>query len=111
MRAGGDPRDDSNTVEVGVGGVSGDDSGLFNGGDGRGVRGEGGHNSGSGISIDTAADRVVDSIFCTMGVAVRSLVTCHVLHVDTGSPEDSVVQREASLLTDRWFVVTVRRYF
>jgi hypothetical protein len=111
MRAGGDPRDDSDTVEVGVGGVSGDDSGLFNSGDGRGVRGEGGRDSGSGILIDMVADREVDGIFCTTGVAVRSLVTCCVLCVDTGSPGDSVVQWEASLLTGGQFAVMARRYF
>jgi hypothetical protein len=103
MRAGGDPRDDSEALEVGIGGVSGNDGGLFNSGDSRGVRGDGGRDSGSGISIGTAADREVDGIFDTMDIAVRSLVrslvTRCVLCVDTGSPEDSVVQREASLLT------------
>jgi hypothetical protein len=60
------------------------------------------------------ADREVDSLFRLFhatGAMVRSLVTHRVLHVDTGSPEDSVVQREASLMTGGWFVVTARRYF
>jgi hypothetical protein len=82
-------------VEVGVSGVSGDDGGVFNSSDGRGVRGERGCDSGRGmLSIDTAADREVDGLFhlfCATGAAVRSLVTCHILHVDTGSLEDSVV--------------------
>jgi hypothetical protein len=33
MRGSGDPRDDNDTVEVGVGGVSGDDGGVFNSGE------------------------------------------------------------------------------
>jgi hypothetical protein len=74
MRAGGDPRDDSEALEVGIGGVSGDDGGLFNSGDSRGVRGDGGRDSGTGISIGTAADREVDGIFDTTDIAVRSLV-------------------------------------
>ena len=105
MRAGGDLRDDSETLEVG----------LLTSGDGRGVRGDGGRDSGSGISIGTAADREVDGMFDTTDIAarslVRSLVTRHILRVDTGSPEDSVVQWEASLLTGGRFAVMARRYF
>ena len=115
MRAGGDPRDDSETLEVGVGGVSGDDGGLLTSGDSMGVRGDGGRDSGNGISIGTAADREVDGMFDTTDIAarslVRSLVTRHILRVDTGSPEDSVVQWEASLLTGGRFAVMARRYF
>ena len=115
MRAGGNLRDDSEALEVGVGGVSGDDGGLLTSSDGRGVRGDGGRDSGSGILIGTVADREDDGMFDTTDVAVRSLVrslvTRCVLRVDTGSPEDSVVQREASLLTGGQFAVTARRYF
>jgi len=74
-----------------------------------GVRGDGGRDSGSGILIGTVADREDDGMFDTTDVAVRSLVrslvTRCVLRVDTGSPEDSVVQREASLLTGGQFAV------
>jgi hypothetical protein len=71
------------------------DGGVFNSGNGRGVRGERGCDSGRGmLSIDTVADREVDGLFhlfCATGAVVRSLVTHCILHVDTGNPKDSVI--------------------
>ena len=117
---GGEPRDECKGAgERGVGGVSGDDGGVFNSGEFNGVSGDGEREVGSGISdgawgmstdeVDKEADsrssdaetarelqvtRLVvheraDSMSCGAEAIDRSLVTCQVVHADTGSLEEA----------------------
>jgi hypothetical protein len=63
MRGGGEPSEDCDTGEMGVGGVLnvvGDGGLLFKSGDERGVSGETGRDSGREISVGSVADTEAD---------------------------------------------------
>jgi len=71
---GGEPSEETDCGDAGVNGVSGDGAGVFNKGEGKGVRGDNGRESGSGISLGWEVDSRADGTDSDAEAAVKSLV-------------------------------------
>jgi hypothetical protein len=79
--AGGDSSEDLDATEVGVGGVSGELGIDFNSGEGRGVSGEGGHDSGdrflfgemTGVAADSEGKGMDGETGCDSGSVVDTV--------------------------------------
>jgi len=90
-RGGGEPREDSYSGIIGMEGVLGDGRADLSKGKGSGESGEGGQNSGRDTLAGETVDKDADSIVRDTEVTKRSLVTCWVVCVETGNPEDEEV--------------------
>jgi hypothetical protein len=101
-RGGGEPREDSESGVIGVGGVSGDGSTDLSNGEGSGESGEGGRDSGRYTLTGETAGEEADTMVCDTEAVGRFLVTCRVIRVEEtdGMVGDTEVA-ERSLVTRR----------
>jgi hypothetical protein len=97
MSSGGDPSEEADCGDMGVMGVSGDGEGVFNKGEGKGVRGDNGQELGSGISLGLEVDSRADGTDSDAEAVVKSLVARRVQHVLTRNPDSRGIWWEASL--------------